>query len=128
MKIDTEMLGRARSLRQGMTSQEKKLWYRFLRVHPVKFYKQKILDPYILDFYCAAAHLVIEIDGSQHYDDKGSTADGIRDRFLASKGLKVMRFSNLEIDQKFNEICFAIDEKVKKRMQIRQVPDFTPQV
>lgn len=64
-------INNAKTLRTNMTEQEKKLWYKFLRTYPVKFYKQRTIDNYIVDFYCAKAKLVIELDGSQHYSDIG---------------------------------------------------------
>ena len=69
------LLANARALRRDMTSWERKLWYLFLRNYPVKIYKQHILGPYIVDFYCAAAKLVMELDGSQHYEDEAAAAD-----------------------------------------------------
>ena len=65
------LLPNARTLRKEMTPQERHLWYDFLRSYPVKFYKQRIIGPYIVDFYCASAKLVVEINGSQHYDEQG---------------------------------------------------------
>ena len=69
------MLGTARRLRRDMTPQERKLWYEYLRTYPVKFYKQRIIESFIVDFYCAPARLVIEIDGSQHYTEQGQCYD-----------------------------------------------------
>ncbi len=65
------MLETARELRRRLTPQEKKLWYDFLRKYPVKFYKQRIIESFVVDFYCADARLVIELDGSQHYTEQG---------------------------------------------------------
>jgi len=64
-----------------MTEEEKHLWYDFLRDYPVKFYRQKVIEKYIADFYCAKARLVIELDGSQHYEDAGLVKDHCRDSF-----------------------------------------------
>lgn len=66
------MLNHARELRRDMTPQERKLWYLFLRTYPVKIYKQRIVESFIVDFYCcASARLAIEVDGSQHYEEQG---------------------------------------------------------
>ena len=61
------MLPQARALRRNMTPQEAKLWYQFLRNYPVKIYKQRIIESFIVDFYCSKAQLVIEVDGAQHF-------------------------------------------------------------
>lgn len=68
------LLGHARTLRKEMTKEERHLWYDFLRRHPLKFYRQKTIGDYIVDFYCDRAKLVIELDGSQHYEPPRSTA------------------------------------------------------
>ena len=67
-KFNPALLSPARELRKNMTKEERHLWYDFLRTYPVKFTKQKIIGNYIVDFYCAKAGLVIELDGSQHYE------------------------------------------------------------
>ena len=77
-----DLLDNARKLRRDMTPQERKLWYLFLKEYPVKVYKQRIIGPYIVDFYCASAKLVIEIDGSQHYEKSGKDRDVARDAYL----------------------------------------------
>ena len=100
-----------------MTSEERRLWYTFLRYYPVRFLRQKVIDSYIVDFYCAQAKLVIEIDGSQHYEAEGEKKDGVRDEALRGHGLLVLRFSNLEINQRFQAVCEEIDCIVKKKME-----------
>ena len=81
----------ARTLRKNMTDEEKHLWYDFLRTYPVRFSRQKILGRYIADFYCAKANLVIELDGSQHFEDGGIAYDARRDSYLAEYGLRIIR-------------------------------------
>ncbi len=107
---------KARRLRKGMTPQEKHLWYDYLKTYPIQFYRQRPIDYYIADFYCSAARLVIEIDGSQHYTDEGAEYDRIRTEILEKYRLQVLRFSNLDIDRYFAEVCAAIDDAVKKRI------------
>lgn len=109
-----QLLPYARNLRKDMTPQERKLWYVFLRKHPIKFYKQRIIGPYIVDFYCAKAKLVIEIDGSQHYDAVGISNDGERMAYLSSLGLHTMRFSNADVNQRFEQVCEAIHLYLQK--------------
>ena len=99
-----------------MTPQERKLWYLFLRNYPIKFYKQRIIDSFIADFYCHAARLVIELDGSQHYTPQGRTRDAERTAILEHYGLEVLRFSNMDIDRDFRSVCEKIDETVHKRL------------
>jgi len=102
---DNSQLENARRLRREMTPHERKLWYLFLRKHPAKIYKQRIIGRFIVDFYCASAKLVIEIDGSQHYQPQSVAYDAERSTFLSSLGLDVLRFSNRDIDRDFRGVC-----------------------
>ena len=95
----------AQKLRREMTKEERHLWYDFLRTPPVTFNRQKVLGSYIVDFYCASAKLLIELDGSQHYDDAGAAEDRLRDHELAKIGLRVLRYSNLDVNQHFDSVC-----------------------
>ena len=115
MKVrkDNRLLPNAKNLRKTMTPHERKLWYLFLRGYPVKIYKQRIIDHYIVDFYCAKAKLAIEIDGSQHYTEQGQYADAKRSYVIEKYGLTVMRFSNREIDHEFEAVCEAIHTKIQ---------------
>ena len=112
---DNTKLEYARILRRDMTPHERKLWYLFLRTYPVKVYKQRIIGPYIADFYCASAKLVIEIDGTQHYDDIGRSYDAERTAYLESLGLKVLRCSNRDVDREFRSVCDYIDLTIRER-------------
>ena len=109
---NNKLLHLARTLRREMTPQERKLWYLFLRKYPAKFFKQRIIGSYIVDFYCASANLVIELDGSQHYDSVGLAHDAQRDHYLRSLGLKIMRFSNADINERFEQVCEAIHNEI----------------
>ena len=104
----------AKKLRKNMTRQERHLWYDFLRSYPIRFQRQKTIGNYIVDFYCHSANLVIELDGSQHYFDEGITNDKERDEFLTKQGLRVLRFSNKDIDENFKGVCEYIDLIIKK--------------
>ena len=88
-----------------MTKEERHLWYDFLKPLPVTFNRQKVIGKYVVDFYCASANLVIELDGSQHYEENGLFKDKERDEFLNNLGLKVLRYSNLDINKNFDEVC-----------------------
>ena len=95
----------AQKLRRDMTKEERHLWYDFLNRLPVRFNRQKVIGPYIVDFYCASAKLVVELDGSQHYEDAGIAADAQRDAFLAEQGLQVLRYTNVDIHRNFSGVC-----------------------
>lgn len=102
------LTGCAQNLRRNMTKEERHLWFDFLKHLPVPFRRQKVIGNYIVDFYCAQAKLVIELDGSQHYMDEGKEADGKRDAALSGIGLTVLRYSNLEVNQNFEGVCADI--------------------
>lgn len=102
-----------RILRKNMTKEERHLWYDFLRGYSVRFIRQKIIGNYIVDFYCAKANLVIELDGSQHYEESCINKDAQRTKYLESQGLKVIRIPNNEISNNFRGICEFIDNEVK---------------
>lgn len=110
-------LTQARALRRNLTPQERHLWYDFLRYYPVKFYKQRIIGEYIVDFYCASARLVIEVDGSQHYDPSEQQKDMQRTAYLESVGLAVVRYSNADVNVRFREVCEDIINKIQERTQ-----------
>ena len=112
MHYDNKNVKLARELRKNMTPWERKLWYCFLKRYPVRFFRQKEIEHYIVDFYCAAAKLVIELDGSQHYDPAGQAKDRDRDRYLRSRGLEVARYSNLDIAQNFSGVCEDILRRI----------------
>ena len=105
-----------RMLRKNMTKEERHLWYDFLRGYPVRFIRQKIIGKHIVDFYCAKANLVIELDGSQHYDEKTIIKDMERTKYLESQGLKVKRIPNNEINNNFRGVCEFIDNEVEKSL------------
>ena len=104
----------SQTLRRNMTHEERHLWYDFLKNQPVVFKRQKVIGNYIVDFFCAEAKLVIELDGAQHYNDAGKAADTVRDRYLKDKGLTVLRYSNLEIAQNFAGVCTDIRNHIHR--------------
>lgn len=111
------MLPRARELRKNMTEQERKLWYLFLRDYPVKIYRQRIIESFIVDFYCYAAKLVIELDGPQHTTGQGLAYDRERTAVLEKYGMKVLRFSNAAVDRDFSKVCEAIHGTIQERLR-----------
>ena len=95
----------ARALRRNMTRHERHLWYDFLKPLAIMVHRQKIIGPYIVDFYIAEKNLVIELDGSQHFEAAGDAADRERDSALEALGLKVLRYSNRAISENFRCVC-----------------------
>ena len=115
MERNKELKGFSQKLRKEMTKEESLLWYRFLRKYPVRFRRQYIIGNYIVDFFCHQAKLVIELDGSQHCEAEAVQYDQSRTQYLEAQGLKVLRFSNLDILRQFSAVCEYIDETVKSR-------------
>lgn len=107
---NSNLTANAQHLRREMTKEERHLWYDFLKHLPFKFNRQKVIKKYIVDFYCAEASLVIEIDGMQHFEDSGQYSDKIRDAFLNSLGLKVLRYSNYDMNTNFEGVCSDIQK------------------
>src|SRR4051812_22006014 len=104
---------RAQDLRRDQTPAERKLWYEFLSGLPHKFTRQKPLGRYIADFYCSEKRLVIELDGDSHFDEKGLRRDETRTVALEASGIRVIRFTNIDVMQDFEGVCCRIDEALK---------------
>jgi very-short-patch-repair endonuclease len=104
--LPTLHLQQARTLRSNSTDVENELWYhlRGHRMQGVKFRRQHPIPPYTVDFYCDAAKLVIELDGSQHSVD----GDRVRSAFLERRGLKILRFSNFDVIERKPAVLDAI--------------------
>ena len=100
-----------------MTPWERKLWYCFLKQYPVRFQRQRPIGEYIVDFYCAGAALIVELDGGGHYNPEAEKKDSERTKNLEKLGLKVIRFCNLDIDKNFDGVTTVIDHEVKCRIQ-----------
>ena len=111
---DNQLAGNARVLRKNMTKEERHLWYDFLKSLPIMVHRQKVIGKYIVDFYIAQAKLVVELDGSQHYETEGKLADEERDAYLLSLGLTVLRYSNADINYRFQAVCEDIWNRLPK--------------
>ena len=98
----------SKALRKNMTKEERHLWYDFLKNLPCTVHRQKVVGPFVVDFYCACAHLAIELDGSQHFEQAGLKKDSERDAFLRGLGLTVLRYSNLDVNKNFEGVCLDI--------------------
>ena len=114
LEYNKNMIPRAKAMRRPMTKHEALLWYRFLRHYSPRFQRQKTIGSYIADFYCHGAKLIVELDGSQHYEEHARAYDEERTRFLEAAGLSVLRFPNAMIDHDFEGVCAAIDREVKQ--------------
>ena len=107
----------ARELRKQMTKQERHLWYDFLKSYQYQFYRQRIIDRFIADFYCPDAKLVIELDGGQHYDDIMMVEDKQRTSIIKQYGVDVIRIPNNEVDSNFYNVCTYLDNIIKERIE-----------
>ncbi len=116
LKYNKSLIAYAKDLRKNMTPWEIKLWNNFLRNYPVRFQRQKVIDNYIVDFYCAKARLVIELDGGGHYTEEQIQYDINRTKTLEKYGLKVLRVCNVEVDNNFYAVCTHIDREVKQSL------------
>lgn len=113
LNYNRKLTPNAKSLRKNMTPEERKLWYGYLSKYPIRILRQRVIDNYIVDFYCSKAKLVIEIDGSQHYTVEGMVYDRLREEVLKCYQLKVMRITNKEVRDNFYGVCLLIDHEVK---------------
>lgn len=109
---NSKLTQNAQNLRKNMTTQERKLWYEFLRTLPYRFRRQKVIGDYIVDFYCAEKKLAIELDGSQHFEEKNVMKDDKRTKYLNGKGVTVLRYTNLDVDKNFSSVCEDIYSRI----------------
>ena len=114
----------AKELRKNMTPWERKLWYEYLRLYPVRFQRQKAIGNYIVDFYCAKARLVIELDGGGHYTQEQAVKDQIRTMELENMNLTVIRICNLDVDKNFRGVCEYIDGIIEGTTPQSKIRDF----
>jgi very-short-patch-repair endonuclease len=104
---------RAREMRKSMTTAEKRLWFEFLKKHSLRFFRQRPIDNYIVDFYCPEKRFVIEVDGDSHYAPESIEYDKNRTDILEGYGLKVLRFTNFDVLKNFSGVCARIEEVLK---------------
>ena len=117
MERNKKLKENSQKLRKQLTKEEAKLWYQFLCRYSLPFRRQYIIGNYIVDFYCHQAKLVVELDGSQHYDPAEREKDQIRTAYLEQQGLRVLRFSNLDVLRQFQNVCTVIDRAAKERKE-----------
>ena len=116
MQHNHKLTPRAQELRKSMTKEERRLWYEYLHNYPYRFRRQVAFGNYILDFYCAAAKLAIELDGSQHYEPAEQIYDRKRTEYLNSLDICVLRFSNLDVLKNLPGVCQQIDMVISSRI------------
>lgn len=116
-KHNKDLIRVAKNLRSNMTKEEKHLWYDYLKNYKVRFSRQKILGKYVADFYCAKANLEIELDGSQHYQEKELDYDKARTEYLSKFNIKVVRIPNNEVNKNFDGVCRYIDMTVQQNLK-----------
>ena len=127
MQEDNIILNNAKKLRKEMTPWERKLWYLFLRNCGVKFYKQKPIGKYVVDFYCPNRMLVVELDGSGHCAEAQRQYDAVRTEFLNKKGLQVVRIFNSDIDRNFSGVCELLLRYLVDSNPSQSLRDSSPQ-
>lgn len=103
-----KLVKNSQTLRKNMTVEEKHLWYDFLKKLPMPVKRQKNIENYIVDFYIPQAKTVIELDGVQHTADDHYEKDQARDNDLKKWGIKVLRYSNKDINCNFNNVVIDI--------------------
>jgi adenine-specific DNA methylase/very-short-patch-repair endonuclease len=109
LPYNKKLVDRAKELRKNMTAAEKKLWHEYLKTLDERFWRQRPIDHFIVDFYCPSRYLVIEVDGDTHGTDEAEAYDAERTQILEAYGLKVLRFSNDEVLNNFEGVCAAIE-------------------
>ena len=110
----------SRQLRENMTDAERHLWAK-LRMKQLKgyqFYRQKPIGDYIVDFFCPKAKLIIEVDGSQHFVNETIEYDRIREEYVSSLRLKVLRFTNAEVLKHVEGVVERIEEEMNEKIPL----------
>ena len=114
-KYNDELVANSRKLRKNMTKEERHLWYDFLKSLPMTVHRQKVLGRYIVDFYIAEVKLVIELDGSQHFEPEEEERDRQRTAFLEGYGLTVVRIPNNAVNENFRGVCEDLLRQIQAR-------------
>jgi very-short-patch-repair endonuclease len=116
LPFNPKLKKRARELRKNMTESEKTLWaaVRRKQLDGYQFYRQKNIGQYIVDFYCPAAKLVVEVDGGGHHNEKADAYDGIRDNYLRKLGFTVLRVPSDDIFSNLDTVLQKIQTHLQK--------------
>ena len=120
LRYNAALKGKARTLRSNMTDGEQRLWSRLRRkqIDGVQFYRQKPIGNYIVDFYAPAACLVVEVDGAHHFEPEQAERDKQRTAYLQRQGLRVVRFTDIEVLQQLD----AVVEEVGRLVVAAKIP------
>ncbi len=110
-----QLKGFAKTMRKNPTDEESRLWYGLLRYITPKFHRQKIIGNYIADFYCPKLKIIIEVDGSQHYEEKQLIYDAIRTEYLEEFGYEVTRIPNYIVNKEFKGLTNYLIEYCQKK-------------
>ena len=110
---DNLNFARANRKQRNSTRQEGILWHCYLKSCPINFSRQYRVDNYILDFYAPSIKLAIELDGSQHFEDRGEAYDIVRTERLNNVGVTVLRFTNLDVDIHLADVVRQIENKIR---------------
>ena len=119
LPYNRQLVEKAKELRKNMTPAEKRLWYGYLRTFKFRVLRQRPIDNFIVDFFCAQLSLVIEVDGQSHFTDEGKDYDWERTQILEGYGLKVLRFSNDEVLQDWEGVCRRIEEEIPRTSSLK---------
>jgi len=115
-EYNRNLIPRTKEMRNSMTPQEQHLWFGFLRSYPVRFRRQSVIYHYIADFYCDKAKLVVEVDGSQHLKPDVLEYDHIRTLTLNQIEITVLRFTNDDVDYRYDYVRKTIDQAIQQRL------------
>ena len=115
-----KLTANSQALRKNMTKEERHLWYDCLRRLSIPFHRQKTIGVYIVDFYCDKAKLIIELDGSQHFEETGIAKDQRRDNALKNMGYTILRYANSDIHKNFEGVCMDILNHLPKETVFRE--------
>ena len=105
LPYNPDLVPRAKELRKNMTPAERKFWNEYLRTFPHRVHRQRPINHYIVDFYCPKLKLIIEVDGDNHFTPEAQEYDQKRTETLQGYNLKIIRFTNQEIMNNFEEVC-----------------------
>ena len=118
-QYNPKLISNAQNLRKAMNKEERHLWYDFLKQLPVTVHRQKVIGNYIVDFLIASEKIIIELDGSQHYETTHQQRDTQRDQQLNSLGYTVLRYSNGDIHFRFRAVCEDILNHLNHTSSVR---------
>lgn len=121
---DPKLTARSQELRKNMTREERHLWYDFLKDLPFPVKRQKVIGKYIVDFYIPSCKTVIELDGSQHFEEHGQSYDRERDAYIKSTGCIVLRYANSDVNNNFRAVCEDILNRLSLEGKLAKTFDF----